>query len=141
MHQPSPITIAGYASRFEQRDQGGDVMRPGAFLSSLQGRDPASIKMLWQHDPALPIGKWLHIHEDPVGLFVKGLVFPAIEQGQQAIAMMQAGILDGLSIGFKTQKARRDARTGRRDVLSVDLWEISLVTFPLLPSARLSVVG
>lgn len=55
--------------------------------------------------------------------------------------MMQAGILDGLSIGFKTQKARRDARTGRRDVLSVDLWEISLVTFPLLPSARLSVVG
>lgn len=116
-------------------------MRRGAFQNSLHGRNLSDVKMLWQHDPTVPIGKWLHIQEDSIGLFVKGLLFPGILQGQQAIAMVRAGILDGLSIGFKTRKARRDNRTGRRDVLAVDLWEISLVTFPLLPSARLSVVA
>ncbi len=141
MNTDHPIVIEGYASRFELSDQGGDVMRKGAFQSSLQTQKLNDVKMLWQHDPANPIGKWLHIQEDNMGLFVKGLLFPGIAQGRQAIAMVQAGILDGLSIGFKTRRATRNSKTGRRDVLAVDLWEISLVTFPLLPSARLTVVS
>ncbi len=141
MNTDHPIVIEGYASRFELSDQGGDVMRKGAFQSSLQTQKLTDVKMLWQHDPANPIGKWLHIQEDNMGLFVKGLLFPGIAQGRQAIAMVQAGILDGLSIGFKTRRATRNSKTGRRDVLAVDLWEISLVTFPLLPSARLTVVS
>jgi len=136
-----PIAIEGYASRFEQSDQGGDVMRKGAFHLTLQKQKLSDVKMLWQHDPAHPIGKWLHIQEDNQGLYVKGLLHPEIVQGRQAIAMVQAGILDGLSIGFKTRRARRNSKTGQRDVLAVDLWEISLVTFPLLRSARLNLVS
>ncbi|MES0868896.1 HK97 family phage prohead protease [Pseudovibrio sp. SCP19] len=141
MNTDHPIAIEGYASRFELSDQGGDVMRKGAFHTTLQKQKLSDVKMLWQHDPAHPIGKWLHIQEDSSGLFVKGLLYPGIAQGRQAIAMVQAGILDGLSIGFKTRRAQRNIKTGRRDVLAVDLWEISLVTFPLLPSARLTVVS
>ena len=141
MKTDHPIAIEGYASRFELSDQGGDVMRQGAFHQTLQKQTLSEVKMLWQHDPTSPIGKWSHIQEDSIGLYVRGILFPGIRQGQQAIAMVTAGILDGLSIGFKTRRARRDNRTGRREVLAVDLWEISLVTFPLLPSARLTLVN
>ncbi|KZL20975.1 Caudovirus prohead protease [Pseudovibrio axinellae] len=141
MNTDHPIAIEGYASRFELSDQGGDIMRKGAFDNTLRMQKLSDVKMLWQHDPSHPIGKWLHLQEDSIGLFAKGLLYPGIAQGRQAIALVQAGILDGLSIGFKTRRAHRDGKTGGRNVLAVDLWEISLVTFPLLPSARLSVVA
>jgi hypothetical protein len=54
------------------------------------------------------------------------------------MALIREGALDGLSIGFHARKAARDARTGQRRLHEVDLWEISIVTFPLLPDARVA---
>lgn len=131
------MQIRGYASRFHEVDDGGDCVHRGAFLRSLVQRPTQDIKMLWQHDPSRPIGRWISIREDSQGLFVQGEILDAVAQGREAAHLIAAGVLNGLSIGFKARKARRDPRTGCRDVLAVDLWEVSLVTFPLLRSARL----
>ncbi|WP_310620737.1 HK97 family phage prohead protease [Flexibacterium corallicola] len=133
------LVIEGYASRFGQVDNGGDVVRRGAFFRTLLNRQLRDVKMLWQHDPEKPVGRWLQLYEDQRGLFVKGVLNPALFQGREAAQMIRSGLVDGLSIGFKARKATRDRRSGLRQILSVDLWEISLVTFPLLSSARLQV--
>jgi uncharacterized protein len=62
----------GYASLFDRPDLGLDVVAPGAFRSSLKQRGAAGVRMLYQHDPAQPIGVWERIHEDARGLFVRG---------------------------------------------------------------------
>ena len=90
--------------------------------------------MLWQHDPAEPIGLWLSLHEDAKGLRVSGRLNPAVQRAREVEALMREGALDGLSIGFRVVKALPE-RGGRR-LLALDLWEISLVTFPLQPGAR-----
>ncbi|MDD7909146.1 HK97 family phage prohead protease [Pseudovibrio exalbescens] len=134
------MQIEGYASRFAEADDGGDIIQRGAFLRSLVMRPSGDVKMLWQHDPSRPIGKWTYMREDGEGLFVVGEVLDGVAQGREANELIRAGVLNGLSIGFKARKARRDPRTGCREVLAVDLWEVSLVTFPLLRSARLQPV-
>jgi len=129
--------IEGYASLFGVADQGGDVVMPGAYIRSLarmkaQGRQ---VKMLWQHDPGQPIGTWDEIVEDARGLRVKGRILTEVERGREAAALVTAGAIDGLSIGYRTITAERDAK-GQRLLREVDLWEVSLVTFPMLPDAR-----
>jgi len=128
----------GYASLFNREDLGHDVVQPGAFRDSLAGREANAIKMLFQHDPAEPIGVWDEIREDARGLYVRGRLMTAVTKAREVLALMRAGALDGLSIGFKTVKAKRDARSGIRRIEKVDLWEISVVTFPMLPGARVS---
>ncbi|WP_045836043.1 HK97 family phage prohead protease [Hyphomicrobium sp. 99] len=130
----------GYASLFNREDLGHDVIAPGAFRDSLLNRGAARIKMLFQHDPAEPIGVWDEIREDARGLFVRGRLTTAVSKAREVLELMRAGALDGLSIGFKTVKARRDAATGVRRLEKVDLWEISVVTFPMLPGARVQSV-
>lgn len=130
----------GYASLFGIADQGQDVVIAGAFRASLARRGASGVKMLWQHDPAMPIGVWDEIVEDARGLFVAGRLDLGVLKARELHALMRSGAVDGLSIGFKTERARRDAATGVRRLLEVDLWEISLVTFPMLPQARVSVV-
>jgi uncharacterized protein len=130
----------GYASLFGREDLGRDVIQPGAFSDSLAGRDAGAIKMLFQHNPAEPIGVWEEIREDAKGLYVRGRLMLAVAKARDVLALMRAGALDGLSIGFKAVKARRDARSGVRRIEKVDLWEISVVTFPMLPGARVSAV-
>ena len=63
---------------------------------------------------------------------------PGVARAREVHALMKTGALDGLSIGFRTIRARQDAKTGVRRILEADLWEISVVTFPMLPSARIS---
>ncbi|PIB24967.1 peptidase U35 [Amylibacter kogurei] len=129
--------ISGYASVFGAADQGGDVVQKGAYAASLQAlRDAGrSVKMLWQHDPTKPIGVWDEIFEDDHGLFVKGHVLENVQAGAEALSLVQAGAIDGLSIGYRTKQAQKDAKGGR--ILNeLDLWEVSLVTFPMLPEAR-----
>jgi HK97 family phage prohead protease len=94
--------------------------------------------MLFQHDPGEPLGAWKTIREDARGLYVEGLLSPGVARAQEVHMLMKAGALDGLSIGFQTVKARTDGKTGVRRILEADLWEISIVTFPMLPSARVS---
>lgn len=129
--------ITGYASVFGAVDQGGDVVTKGAYdtcLKSLAAKG-TRIKMLWQHDPTRPIGVWDEVHEDGKGLLVKGRLLPDIQQGAEARALIKAGAIDGLSIGYRTKKAERNAK-GQRLLQELELWEVSLVTFPMLPEAR-----
>ncbi len=133
-------TFSGYASLFGKPDLGRDMVLPGAFAASLRTRGPAGVKMLFQHDPNQPIGVWLAIREDGEGLFVKGKLTTEVAKAREVLSLMRAGALDGLSIGYRTVRGRTDAKTGIRSLIEVDLWEISVVTFPLLPEARVSAV-
>jgi HK97 family phage prohead protease len=133
-------TFAGYASLFGKADLGRDMVLPGAFRASLARRGAAGVKMLFQHDPNQPIGVWTEIREDGAGLFVKGRLTADVARAREVLALMRAGALDGLSIGFRTVRGRTDAKTGVRRLMEVDLWEISVVTFPMLPEARVSAV-
>lgn len=129
-------SIEGYASLFDLPDQSGDEVAPGAFAAAL-ARPGSRVKLLWQHDPAQPIGVWETLKEDAHGLHVRGRLIPEVRAGAEAIALLQAGAIDGLSIGFRTVRAAR-LPDGRRRLLEVELWEISLVTFPMLVEARVS---
>jgi HK97 family phage prohead protease len=128
----------GYASLFDKEDLGHDVISSGAFRDSLAQRGPTGIKMLFQHNPSEPIGVWDQLKEDVRGLYARGRLMPEVARAREVLALMRAGALDGLSIGFRAVKARRDGKTGVRRLDKVDLWEISVVTFPLLPEARVA---
>ncbi len=134
--------IEGYASLFGKCDQGGDVVAAGAYGRSLE-RLAASgrrVKMLWQHDPAQPIGVWDEVREDERGLFVKGRILTDVDKGREAVALIEAGAIDGLSIGYRTVRAQKDDK-GQRLLSELELWEVSLVTFPMLPDARVGAKG
>ncbi|HEX9857306.1 MAG TPA: HK97 family phage prohead protease, partial [Paracoccaceae bacterium] len=90
--------VEGYASLFGKRDQGGDVVQAGAYAASLRalGRSGRRVKMLWQHDPAQPIGVWDEVCEDATGLYVKGRILAEVERGREAAALLAAGAIDGL---------------------------------------------
>lgn len=130
----------GYASKFGDRDQGGDTVMKGAFKNSLSQRKAKGVKMLWQHDPSHPIGVWDEIKEDATGLFVRGRLLTTVQKAKETYELMKAGVIDGLSIGYRTIKSLRDDATGFRQLKEVDLWEISLVTFPMLTSATVTSV-
>lgn len=134
--------IEGYASLFGQSDQGGDVVQKGAYAGSLAqlGEQARSVKMLWQHDPSLPIGVWDEVREDSRGLYVRGRLLDRVEKGREAVALIEAGAIDGLSIGYRTVKAAKTDK-GQRLLTELELWEVSLVTFPMLPSARVAAKG
>lgn len=129
-------TFEGYASVFGEVDEGGDIVVKGAFKKSLKaGIKP---KMLYQHNPDQPIGVWPEVREDEKGLFVKGKLVRESQRGAECYALLKAGALDGMSIGYRTIRAERDERTGIRTLKEVELWEISIVTFPMNTSARVS---
>lgn len=129
--------IEGYASLFGAADQGGDIVQKGAYVASLKALKAAgrSVKMLWQHDPAQPIGIWDEVREDARGLYVKGRLLDTVTKGREAAALIEAGAIDGLSIGYRTRKATKNDK-GQRLLAELELWEVSLVTFPMLPTAR-----
>jgi len=133
-------TFHGYASLFGRVDLGHDVVERGAFANSLKARGTAGIRMLYQHDPGQPIGTWTQIREDRHGLFVRGRINGEVARGREVLSLLRSGAIDGLSIGFRAVKARRDERSGVRRILEADLWEISIVTFPMLPGARVEAV-
>src|SRR5690606_29103981 len=133
-------TFSGYASLFGRVDLGRDVVERGAFAASLKKRGAAGIRMLFQHDPNQPIGRWIDIREDRRGLFVRGQLATGVARAREVLELMRGGGLDGLSIGFRTVRARTDAKSGVRHILEADLWEISVVTFPMLPEARVEKV-
>ena len=132
--------FSGYASLFGAVDLGRDVIEPGAFAASLKRRGPSDVRMLYQHDPEQPIGRWLSIREDARGLHVEGRLALGVARAREVHELMKSGALDGLSIGFQTLRARNEAKAGVRRILSADLWEISVVTFPMQPGARVTAV-
>ncbi len=130
--------FTGYASLFGKRDAAGDIVMPGAFVSSLKNRGPENIRMLFQHDPAEPVGTWIDLTETERGLYVRGRLDTNVQRGRELISLLNNGGIDGLSIGFKTVLAQRDRALNARRLIAIDLWEISLVTFPMLEGARVS---
>lgn len=130
--------IKGYGSSFDKVDQQNDIIARGAFAKTIQawrhaGKKP---KMLWQHQAHKPIGVWEHMHEDAHGLYVEGRLALGIQAADEAYILMKEGVLDGLSIGFRTLKAVQDTHRKARLILDLDLLEISLVTFGANPLAR-----
>ena len=145
MNQKIPIDadgrFAGYASVFNALDESGDIVMPGAFAKSLGKRGKARIRLLFQHDPKEPVGTWETIAEDGFGLWVEGRLVPGVPRADALRRLIERRAIDGLSIGFRTVKATREPRTGHRRLIEVDLWEISIVTFPMLAGARISAGG
>lgn len=132
--------VEGYASLFGVADSGGDIVMAGAFAASLARRGPRGVKMLWQHDAAQPIGVWTSIQEDAKGLKVAGRLDLSVARAREALSLVRSGAVDGLSIGFRTKRATADKTSGLRRLQEVDLWEISIVTFPMLPQARIDII-
>lgn len=133
-------TVEGYASLFGEIDQARDMVMPGAFTQTLTQRGLRRIPMLFQHDPSEPVGVWLELREDLRGLWARGRLIPDVARGRELLALVEQGAIDGLSIGYRTVRGRIDPATRIRRLYQVDLWEISIVTFPLLDSARVRAV-
>jgi len=129
--------FSGYASIFGEPDQGGDIVMPGAFLPSLGAKGIGGIRMLFQHDPKEPVGRVLNIGEDAKGLLVKGQLLLDVPKVRALGQLISGGALNGLSIGFRTVRSTRDKRTGYRRLWQLDLWEVSIVTFPMMERARI----
>lgn len=129
--------FAGYASLFGVPDLSGDKVMLGAFHRSLVARGAAGIRMLWNHDPAEPIGVWTAIYEDAHGLRVEGRLTRHVERAGSLGALIADGALDGMSIGFHAIRSDRPRGTVGRRLIEVDLWEISLVAFPMQPGAKI----
>jgi HK97 family phage prohead protease len=130
--------FAGYASVFNRLDAGGDIVMPGAFSKSL-GKRRDRIRLLFQHDPKEPVGTWDAIGEDVHGLFVAGRLVEGVPRADALRRLIEKGALDGLSIGFRTVKATREG--GHRKLWQIDLFEISIVTFPMMEDARIAPSG
>lgn len=130
--------FVGYASVFGRVDGGGDIVMRGAFRDSLRKRGPDRVRLLFQHDPKEPIGIWDEIVEDGFGLRVSGRLLDGVPRAASLRALIAQKAIDGLSIGFRAVRATRDGRGGTRRLWAVDLWEISIVTFPMMDTARIS---
>ena len=132
------LSIEGLAAVFSERDLNGDVIVPGAFAKTLdECRRP--VRLLFQHQPDKIVGLVHDLKETDEGLFISGSISRDFTAGRAVIPMLESCALDGLSIGFQTVRARRNR--GGRMLLEVDLWEVSLVTFPMAKRARIARLG
>lgn len=130
--------FAGYACIFNEVDLGNDVVLPSAFAQTMNDKMPQNISMLWQHDPNQPIGRWEEFRIDDKGLFVMGRLSTKSSHARDVAFMIEDKVIDGLSIGFKTRRAVQKTKQNTRYIYDLDLWEISVVTFPMQPSARIT---
>lgn len=133
-------TIEGYGSVFGVKDSYDDVIASGAFKDSLAAHKSAGTMpaMLWQHEPDEPIGIWTEMVEDEKGLRIKGRLALETVRGKEAHALLKMGALNGLSIGFVSKQWAYDRETDVRTLTEIDLWEVSLVTFPANGKARIT---
>lgn len=133
-------TVEGYGSVFGVKDSYDDIIVPGAFKASLAAHKAAGTMpaMLWQHDPSEPIGVWTDMEEDAKGLKIKGRLAMETTRGKEAHALMKMKALNGLSIGFVCTAKSYNDRDGTRTISEIDLWEVSLVTFPANSAARVT---
>lgn len=136
-------TFEGYGSVFNNVDHSRDVVVPGAFAKSIaksksEGR---VMPILWQHDAHQPIGGYDEIYEDDYGLYVKGsLLVGDVRQAKEAHALMKAGVLSGLSIGYIARDGEFDKDKNAYLLKELELWEVSPVTFPDNDLARVTAV-
>lgn len=135
MHAEGAVRFAGYAARFDRLDNGGDIIRAGAFARALEsGR---RIPLLWQHQTGALVGEVETLREDARGLRVIGSI-ETRGRGGEVAGLVRSKQIDGLSFGYRVRKARRI--NGVRELLAVDLVEVSLVANPMQPLARIHAV-
>ena len=136
------MRFAGYAAIFDRPDRGGDVVKAGAFERSLK-RGAAAVPLLWQHDSGRPIGRIEYLREDKRGLRVIARL-SAGAAGREAAALLKEGAVRGLSFGYRVRAASDPStgsgRAGLRELRELDLVEVSLVTLPMQPKARVHAV-
>jgi len=132
------LKISGYASVFGQVDLSGDRVARGAFAASLLARRE-KLPMLFGHKTDTPIGVWDRVVEDRHGLFVSGRILSGAKLADQTIRLVQEYAVTGLSIGYRTNRSNKT--TVGRNLLDLDLWEVSVVAFPMLRSARITQIG
>ncbi|CAO4145536.1 HK97 family phage prohead protease [Methylorubrum extorquens] len=136
-------SFTGYGSVFGVEDSYGEIVAPGAFTESLteiaaKGRP---VPVLWQHRSDQPIGIYSSLKEDATGLYVEGMLLKdAVRQASESYALMKAGAVSGLSIGYYVRQSSYDEKTNVRTLIKLDLVEISLVTFPANDEARVEAV-
>lgn len=136
-------TFSGYCSVFDVVDSYDEIVKKGAFIDNLndwqtKGKMPP---ILWQHDRSEVIGIWTKLYEDDKGLFGEGkLLIDDVAKAKEAYALIKAGAIDGLSIGYRTQKYRYNSDDDTIDLLKLDLKEVSIVTFPANESSTVSQV-
>jgi len=133
------LRISGYASLFGQTDLGGDSVKAGAFSASILQFKNGRLPMLFGHETANPIGVWDRVTEDRTGLFVSGRLISGTPQADRTIRLIREGAVSGLSIGYRV---RRKTQTPQGRLLTeLDLWEVSVVAFPMQRSARITQIG
>ena len=134
--------FTGYGSIFGNKDLGNDIVVEGAFAKSIGKKGAKAVKLLYQHRQDEPIGVFDEIVEDRRGLKVKGRLAMGTQRGREVYELMKMGALDGLSIGYRVDPkgVEYDEKGKRRYLKSVDLMEISAVTFPMNPRARVQAV-
>ncbi len=98
------------------------------------------MQLLWQHQWEKPIGVITALFEDALGLYMKGKLLLEVAQAREAYALLKAGVVRGLSIGYSVKRSRRNPDSGIRELLDLNLWEISLVTMPANEAAQVTVV-
>jgi len=127
--------FSGYGSVFGVVDSYKEIVAPGAFADSLTSKMPS---LLWQHRSGEPIGVYTGVKEDSVGLHVEGKLALKTARGAEAYELLKMGAVTGLSIGFVPREDSYDKVTGIRTLKKLDLWEVSLVTFPANDAARVT---
>jgi HK97 family phage prohead protease len=133
------FTFAGYASTFGNVDDVNDVVVPGAFARTIKERGPSGVVLLWQHDKNEPIGRPTVIREDSKGLYIESSI-SRTDTGMKAYTLLKDGVLRQMSIGYTAKKYSIDQKSGVRRLEDMDLWEVSLVTFPANEKAAVTAV-
>lgn len=128
--------ISGYASVFNNIDHAGDIILPGAFECVLSKAN--TLPLLWQHDQKEPIGVIKLLKEDNYGLYFEAELVLQAGRAKSAKALIDAGAISGISIGYSVVKSHYNHKNKARLIAKVNLWEISLVTFPANPKAVLT---
>ncbi len=129
------VRFAGYAALFDREDRGGDIIRKGAFARAINWWRGRKVPLLWQHRPDRPIGTIEAMREDERGLRVIGRV--NADAPGEAAKLLKAGQINGLSFGYRVTRADGNAPRVLKDL---ELIEVSLVSFPMQPGARVHAV-
>lgn len=130
-------TFEGWAAVFGNVDQGGDRIEAGAFAKTLK-KGAGAVRLLWNHDPGHPIGVWDALEEKDKGLFGRGRFVMEVAKAKEVHALAKAGAIGGLSVGYRTVKSMMDGAV--RVLKEVELWEVSLVTFPMNLQGKITAV-
>ncbi|QXK92319.1 HK97 family phage prohead protease [Neoehrlichia mikurensis] len=128
--------FSGYASVFNVIDRQNDIIKPGAFSDTI--KTCKKVMFLWQHNKNKPIGKIINMIEDNFGLYITVKLILEIKKAEEVYLMIKKGVINSLSIGYQIIDYYIDKNSGARVIEKLDLWEVSLVTFPSNTQAQIT---